>query len=144
VSSVAEYNRAYYKANRELIKARSREYYRANRQAQIAWQGEYNARRMGNRPADIPWPTDDIGYSAAHKRVKMTRGRPGEHPCVDCGQQADDWSYRHGSDKELVGPANNGWVMSAPYSPDPVDYDPRCKACHRNYDLTADRQPVAI
>ncbi|MFA5707387.1 hypothetical protein [Mycolicibacterium sp.] len=92
-----------------------------------------------------------VTYGGAHDRIRRARGLAAEYLCVDCGEQAAaEWSYRRGSPKELtaVVQMQNGTVAEATYSPDPEDYDPRCKPCHVKYDrrhnnLGANRQPAA-
>jgi NAD-dependent SIR2 family protein deacetylase len=61
--------------------------------------------------------TDAPVYSTRHSRVLAVRGRAAEQECTDCGDRAKEWSQRHGTD-----------------GTEPADYDPRCNACHREYD----------
>lgn len=85
------------------------------------------------RGADNPsWRGDAVTYSGAHARVRKLRGRASDHRCVDCLGQATHWAYRHGSPSEVSGEWV-GFVLA--YSPDPMDYDPRCTPCHKAYDL---------
>jgi hypothetical protein len=56
-------------------------------------------------------------YSARHKRVERERGPANEHACIDCGHLAYDWCQTHGTD-----------------GLDSMDYEPRCRPCHRAYD----------
>lgn len=83
--------------------------------------------------ACINWKADDIGYGAAHRRVKDARGRASEHPCIDgCGRQAEDWSYDHelGCPDEKIG--EEGREAGRAYCPSHVEcYQPRCRKCHR-------------
>lgn len=51
-----------------------------------------SAQSCGNR--SHRW-RDDVGYSAAHGRVRYKNGSAKKYPCVDCGQQAKHWSYDH-------------------------------------------------
>lgn len=100
------------------------------------------------------WVGDAVSYDGAHDRVRRARGRAHQFLCIDdCGRQAQEWSYRGGSDKELIGPTSTGRGKEPrllPYSPDPADYEPRCIGCHRRYDEVAlkrwaterDRQPA--
>lgn len=78
------------------------------------------------------WVGEDVGYGGAHCRIYRARGNATEYPCVDCFDQAAQWSYRHGSERE-----NTEWMDGklVPYSPDPMDYDPRCVPCHKAFDL---------
>ena len=76
---------------------------------------------------------DDIGYAAAHERVRRDRGRVQVYRCVDCGDGAQHWSYDHSDPDELV--ALNLSANPVAYSNDPAHYDPRCVRCHKRYDL---------
>ncbi len=71
--------------------------------------------------------------SGAHRDVIKVYGRAAEWPCVDCGEQACDWSYQFGDPNELLDP------YGRPYSLDGSYYKPRCRPCHKRYDLTATR-----
>lgn len=82
--------------------------------------------RQVHRRADV------VGYSAAHHRIYRDIGKASEFACVDCGDQAHDWSYDHEDPDELIGD-NHGIPM--PYSLKPEHYDPRCVPCHRTFDL---------
>lgn len=91
--------------------------------------------RYGN-PEIVPdRPRDGFGYSLAHKRVVLARGRAGDHPCADCGKPAHAWSLN----KETVGtiaiglPSKNA-KMSLPFSDAIEDYSPRCRSCHARLD----------
>lgn len=73
-------------------------------------------------------------YAAAHAQVRRLRGRAVEHQCIDCGQQAQQWSY-NGTDlaEESAFPkerANKPLVWSMNIEA----YDPRCHRCHRIHD----------
>lgn len=81
------------------------------------------------------WKGDEVSYQAAHRRLIRSRGKATEHRCVDCGAQAQEWSYRGDSPREQVGPNYAGdRVIECAYSSDPMDYDPRCIPCHRAND----------
>ena len=73
---------------------------------------------------------DQVGYTAAHSRVKRARGLASDYPCVDCGGAARDWSLRKGAGRPHVGGRDEGLLLSV----DPSDYDPRCRSCHGKYD----------
>lgn len=77
---------------------------------------------LGRRIVAVP------GSRAAHHRITVTRGRAADHPCTDCGEQARDWSYDWSDPHELTG-------EDGPYSLDADRYQPRCRACHKRYDL---------
>jgi hypothetical protein len=74
---------------------------------------------------------DEITYYTAHDRVKVARGSASLHRCVDCGETAEDWALRRGASKMRFGHAG---PYTLAFSPDPLDYDPRCKPCHAEYD----------
>jgi NAD-dependent SIR2 family protein deacetylase len=56
--------------------------------------------------------------NAIHKRLRGRRGAAIKHECVDCGKQAEQWSYIHGTDQQDL---DNS-------------YEPRCTKCHCKYD----------
>lgn len=62
---------------------------------------------------------EDPAYQAGHRLIRKVRGKAKEHRCVDCGEQAYDWSQRKETDVML-----------------PESYDPRCRSCHQLYDVT--------
>ena len=78
------------------------------------------------------WAGDNITYRSAHTRVHNARGAASSYQCVDCGKQAQQWSYNHLSDKEQWGLTSNGYYL--PYSTDVQAYDPRCVSCHQIFD----------
>lgn len=75
------------------------------------------------------WRGDDPGYQARHLRL----GRAADHPCVDCGEQAREWSYEGRCDGE------RRTAGSPAYCTHDQHYRPRCTRCHRRYDSTARR-----
>lgn len=77
--------------------------------------------------------SDDITYIAAHKRVERAKGKATEHDCLGCGEQAEQWAYRHGSPKERT-ESTPGYKIMKRYSPDVNDYMPLCVSCHIKYD----------
>lgn len=81
-------------------------------------QGDPNVRKQGKPPV-LPNP----GYSAVHLRLKVSRGKAADFLCVDCGQQANHWSYKYGG----------GGGLS--YSANLDDYEPRCRSCHMKLDM---------
>lgn len=78
------------------------------------------------------WAGDNITYRTAHTRVHKARGAAATYQCIDCGKQAQQWSYNHLSDKEQWGLTSNGYYL--PYSADVEAYDPRCISCHQIFD----------
>lgn len=71
---------------------------------------------------------DVVDYARVHDRLREVFGRAADHPCVDCGNQARDWSYDHQDPNERVSP--RGLVFTEDLS----HYAPRCISCHRNFD----------
>lgn len=56
-------------------------------------------------------------YVAFHIRINRIRGKARNFNCIDCGDDAIEWSWVHDSDPLDV---NN--------------YEPRCRKCHVRYD----------
>lgn len=56
-------------------------------------------------------------YQAKHQRVLAARGFARNYSCVDCDDEATNWSQTSGTD-----------------GLDPKDYSPRCFSCHIVYD----------
>ena len=71
-----------------------------------------------------------MSYYTVHRKLKDTRGRASSLDCYLCGKRARDWAYQHTSSDEKVD-LRTGRV----YSDDPRDYEPMCRACHRQRDL---------
>ena len=93
-------------------------------------QGQ-RARHQTLRPLHTSYgrPTKDVvKYATAHWRVRKSRGKAGEHPCVDCGGTAESWSLNHDSVNILI--EVGGQADGMPYSLNHEDYDPRCYSCH--------------
>lgn len=80
------------------------------------------------------WKPDDrlIDYGLAHSHVRKRRGRADGHLCVDCGSQAEEWSYIGGDPDEAVEIDLRGRFWR--YSLKPSYYAPRCKSCHSKFD----------
>jgi len=77
----------------------------------------------------VPTPRSAVvGVRRAHKRVQYARGLPSEYQCVDCGQGAHHWSYDNADPNELA--SDKG-----PYSLDVWHYQPRCRTCHKRFDI---------
>ena len=72
--------------------------------------------RSPQRPTDHP----RYGFHRRHADVRLARGRAAEHQCVDCEKQALDWSQVH--DTDGTNPHEH--------------YQPRCRSCHKKYDMT--------
>ena len=71
---------------------------------------------------------DDVGYDAAHRRVRVAHGSAVSHSCVDCGQQAAHWAYDHLDPDERR-------EQELPYSVKIEHYQPMCVRCHKRFDL---------
>lgn len=76
---------------------------------------------------------DDIGYGMAHERVRADRGRVQLHDCIDCGNEAQQWSYDHADPDEMH--AHHLSANPIAYSNNPEHYSPRCVKCHKRFDL---------
>jgi hypothetical protein len=73
------------------------------------------------------WQGDDVTYDAVHWRLRRSRGSASKRNCLDCGQQAQHWSYDGLDPNQLFqGPLA--------YSLNPERYSPRCVPCHIAYD----------
>ena len=97
-------------------------------------RGTVSCGAIGCRKPSTP-RRDDIGYWAAHSRVRNDRGPASGYTCVDCAASAYQWSYSHEAEDERI--SSDEATLGMPYSPDPSDYDPRCVTCHKAFD--ADR-----
>lgn len=91
-------------------------------------------RKTGDPLTPLPehgpnWVGDSVGYGAMHRRIRALRGRARDQVCVDCGAEAEHWSYDHSDADARIDPAKN-----LPYSTDPYRYVPRCRTCHRRHD----------
>ena len=79
------------------------------------------------------WVGDSASYHTAHRRIFYKRGSTAGHECVDCGEEAAEWSYDHNDPHEKQGLCTRG-IQVLTYSPDPYHYSPRCRPCHRKFD----------
>lgn len=81
--------------------------------------------------------TAPCSYITAHWRLREFRGRAAAHLCLDCGQQAAEWSYRGDSAHDQEGWVTKGSKRAPSYmhwSPIIWDYDPLCTICHDKRD----------
>ena len=62
---------------------------------------------------------DKIEYKQIHAKLRICHGPAKERTCVDCLDVAKDWSHIHDTD---------------PFDID--NYEPRCRKCHKKYDIT--------
>lgn len=60
----------------------------------------------------------DAEYAAVHQLLKRDRGRASEHPCIDCGETAQEWSFD----------------QPTGHSTDLSRYHARCRRCHARFD----------
>lgn len=74
---------------------------------------------------------DEICYRTRHARIARTRGAAATHLCVDCGQQAHNWSLREGVPAEFLRADAGGRSGGVSWSIRDEDYEPRCIPCHR-------------
>lgn len=77
---------------------------------------------------DPGWKGDNVVYRSLHTRLTRERGHAASHQCVDCGDQANDWSYDNADPDEKVSPEGMA------YSTDLSRYAPRCRRCHLTFD----------
>lgn len=87
------------------------------------------AKRDQRGVANHMWRGDDAGYQATHLRL----GAAAEHSCVDCGGNAQEWSYEGGCPDEKRGKSGSPYCTHADH------YQPRCTKCHRAYDFKGHR-----
>lgn len=79
-----------------------------------------------------------VRYYSAHSRVQRGNGPASNYRCVDCGNQAKDWSYDH-SDPEEVQDERGIF-----YSMKETHYVPRCVPCHRKHDRQQTKRRKAL
>ena len=80
---------------------------------------------------------DRVDYAGAHARAKRLWGSASLHPCVHCGEQAQDWAYDHTDPtalKEMTRPREGRKQAERDYSLWPEFYMPLCKSCHISFD----------
>lgn len=80
---------------------------------------------IGSSGANHMWSLRP-GYQARHLRL----GRAADRLCVDCQKPAEEWSYVGGCPQEL-----HDKNHQSPYCLHDDHYSPRCRRCHRRYDL---------
>jgi len=80
--------------------------------AQLAW-----ATAVDFGPIVSDFDQEKAAYWARHDQVRKVRGTANRHLCIDCGEQARDWSQIHGTSGDLAD-----------------HYQPRCRSCHMKYD----------
>lgn len=88
----------------------------------------YRRRRHGDVLTVLTARKPIVLYRAAHARVQAARGPAAAHPCTDCANPAEHWSYDHTDPDELRSDTGQ------PYSLDVGAYEPRCVPCHAKFD----------
>jgi hypothetical protein len=100
-----------------------------------------------SRPSRRGPQKDIIKYHSVHNLLRAQRGPASDHVCVDCGSQAEEWSYNGGSPTEaiqLVGDGRNGKHRNVAHSGRGLSfYSPRCKKCHYQKDLKRGRSNLS-
>ncbi|UOF77995.1 thymidine kinase [Caudoviricetes sp.] len=78
-------------------------------------QARQDPKRLLNLPrGDKHWRwNSQPSVLTMHRRLHRKYGAASQHPCVDCGEPAKDWSL-------------NG----TEYTDNIEDYSPRCRSCH--------------
>lgn len=77
------------------------------------------------------WKGDDVGYGAAHSRLRRYRGAPGT--CEFCGGEAHQWALSKDAEVWKVD-SKSGHAFSTR----PDDYLALCRSCHVAYDRERD------
>ena len=86
---------------------------------------------------------DDVGYEAAHRRLRRAKGSARQYACTHCAErQALQWAFIHGSPGEKPAGVQRNGRPHGPYSLNPDEYMPLCASCHKLYD-NAHRRRVA-
>lgn len=82
--------------------------------------------------------SETVKYAGMHRRVRRLRGKASDYSCRDCGGRAHHWAYDHSDPEELseVILTGRGSLVEVPFSLDPGRYQPMCRRCHRNFDLS--------
>lgn len=73
------------------------------------------------------FPLETPGYSAIHERIKRAKGRAAGYACVDCGEQAAQWTFCECTPEYAVRP-DHGRPRRC--TTDLNAYEPRCHRCH--------------
>lgn len=94
--------------------------------------GNHNARHLADRSPH--WAGAEVGYWAAHKRLRRYLGPAREKQCTRCSAQALDWAYLHNDPDERL--SEDAGFTGRPYSTDPECYAPMCRSCHKAFDAT--------
>lgn len=76
------------------------------------------------------WSDDRLTYDGVHLRLRRSKGKASQYPCVDCGKPAENWAYDYNDPNELMDNKRN-----CVYSADPDRYEPKCRSCHKKGDF---------
>jgi hypothetical protein len=92
--------------------------------------------KHGDPQANVPirdGTADNIGYHAAHDRVRAARGSASLYPCAwsGCESPASDWAYDGMDPSEKRGIEHKTELK---YSTDPSHYIAMCKTHHIRFD----------
>lgn len=80
-----------------------------------------------------PTRKERVKYLSLHDRIRNARGRASDHSCVSCGESACEWSYDGDDANELHEWVNGSYLA---FSLNTDAYSPRCRKCHRRFDLS--------
>ena len=110
--------------------------------------GEYHAKNLCKSHYNKQWMENRLGkgaveegaqnvksiisYDAAHYRVRVAKGKASDYKCVDCPEQAHEWSLNEESEHLLI--QASGHQAGRKFSTNIEDYEPRCRSCHKKYD----------
>src|SRR5512139_2951597 len=72
---------------------------------------------------------DSVEYNAVHYRLRNDFGKASNHPCSDCQNPADHWSYNYDDPEEARSEKPSSIGLA--YSLKPEHYSARCAACHK-------------
>jgi hypothetical protein len=98
--------------------------------ARLDRHGNTDVMLAGPREQHFAWGGDEVTYRTAHGRLTRYRGKANQHPCVDCGALAAQWSYDGKAENEQRDPRTG-----IAYTTEMVHYQPRCYPCHKAFDL---------
>ena len=76
-------------------------------------------------------------YAPMHALLARQMGSARTFPCVECGTQADEWSYNYDDPDEITDETHSGCVFSRKLE----SYSPRCIPCHRKFDANQRMPP---
>lgn len=80
----------------------------------------------------------EIGYGAAHSRVRKFFGSASKFECFECGAPAQEWAYDGTDESARTGTVSvAGSDYPVTYSVWPEFYMPMCFPCHRALDGAA-------